>query len=296
MIPRRRQQRRPALARAGGLLVALLSAATAVLVGPPATGAQAQSTICVALVVDSSALGGDVDNGCTRVPSGATGYDVLRAGGHSWQVCDNGIIGEIDGRPANGCQVKDNNHFWGYWHRKPGSRTWTFSSYGAGYYHPGEGSTDGWVWEDGTTSPPADVAYPAGCHSPPSSPTPTPAPSTSSAGPAPHAGGGTAPAATHAPAAASPPAGSTTGARSTRSDARHRRGSRTARSSARPTATDPTAAAPTSPPAAPTVEAVHRTRSADGSGSPAPALAAVAGAALLGAGAWWRSRRRAGTP
>src|SRR3954467_9482549 len=164
-------------ARGVGRLL-LLAAVSVAVVGPlaPAPAATAASTICVALVVDFTPLSGGVDSGCTRVPQGANGYDVLRAGGHTFEICANGIIGTIDGQPANGCRIKDNTHFWGYWHRKPGSRTWTFSTFGAGGYHPVEGSTEGWVWEDGKTSPPADTAYPAGCHTPPASSSPSPRP------------------------------------------------------------------------------------------------------------------------
>src|SRR3954453_6977671 len=165
-------------ARGVGRLLLLAAVSVAVLGPlPTAPAGTAVPTICVALVVDFTPLNGAVDSGCTRVPKGANGYDVLRAGGHTFQICANGIVGTIDGQPANGCQIKDNTHFWGYWHRKPGSRTWTFSNFGAGGYHPVEGSTDGWVWEDGTTSPPADTSYPAGCHSPPASASPTPRPS-----------------------------------------------------------------------------------------------------------------------
>src|SRR3954451_23041294 len=179
-------------ARGVGRLL-LLAAVSVAVVGPLATApaATAAPTICVALVVDLTPLNGGVDSGCTRVPKGANGYDVLRAGGHTFQICANGIIGTIDGQPANGCRIKDSPHFGGYWHRKPGSRTWTFSNFGAGGYHPVEGSTDGWVWENGTTSPPADTSYPAGGHSPPASSPPSPPPSARSTATAASTAGGT---------------------------------------------------------------------------------------------------------
>ena len=283
MSQRQTRPRRDDARRVGVLLfVALLAGAFT-----PAPMARATQTICVALVVDFTPLNGGVDSGCTRVPQGATGYDVLRAGGHTFEVCSNGVIGTIDGQPANGCQVKDNTHFWGYWHRKPGSRTWTFSSYGAAIYHPVEGSTEGWVWENGSTTPPADVPYPAGCHSPPTSPTPTP--STRS----------------DATTSSSPPAGpqqqgntagaSTVTARSTTqpTTSRHH-GSRSARPTATASSATPTTATTLPSPTASTTARVLTGAPPDGSSNGAPVAPVAAGfgiAALLGAGAWWRSRR-----
>jgi hypothetical protein len=266
----------------------LLSIAACVAALAPVTEAGATDTICVALVVDFTPLNGSVDSGCTTVPKGATGYDVLRAGGHTYQICDNGIIGTIDGQPANGCQIKDNNHFWGYWHRKPGSRQWTFSSYGAGYYHPVEGSTDGWVWEDGTTSPPADVAYPPGCHTARPSPTPTAAHAAASQPPRARTASHPTPSENaDMPARATPSASVSTGA----SKQRARR-----RTAAHHPSTSPSAGvAPTPSTAATTVPPVATTEPSTSShGQAGPAIGAVAAAALLGAGAWWRMRRRGG--
>jgi hypothetical protein len=221
------------------------------------------------------------------VPSGATGYDVLRAGGHTYEVCSNGVIGTIDGKPTNGCQIKDNNHFWGYWHRKPGSRTWTFSSYGAGFYHPGEGSTEGWVWEDGTTKPPADVPYPANCHSPPRSPSPTPAATHSSPGATQTAdASGQSGGSTNAAAQQSGAAGPRTTARAT---ARSRGAGRKSAVGASAPPTSPTAAGDPSPSNQPG-DLATPIRS-NGVNHALPLLVGVAAAAVLGAGAWWRFRR-----
>ena len=276
------QRSRPGLLDRAGWLVALGTVVVACLPVPRAAAAE---TICVALVVDFSPLGGNVDSGCTRVQSGATGYDVLRAGGHTYEVCSNGVIGTIDGKPANGCQIKDNNHFWGYWHRKPGSRTWTFSSYGAGFYHPGEGSTEGWVWEDGTTKPPADVPYPADCHSPPRSASPTPATTHHSS-----------PAASRSAAPTQQSGGSTNGAAQPARGATPRTAAPTARAHGTgrtPTrnavTTSPTAAGP-APTRQPTAVA-EPVGSGTTSGHAGPLLIGVAAAALLGAGAWWRFRK-----
>ena len=277
------QLSRPGLVhRAGWLLVLFIVVA----VGLPTPRVEATNTICVALVVDFSPLGGNVDSGCTKVPSGANGYDVLRAGGHRYQVCGNGIIGTIDGQPANGCRIKDSTHFWGYWHRKPGSRTWTFSNYGAASYQPVEGSTEGWVWEDGSTDPPANVPYPSGCHSPPRSPSPTPratSPTSTSTGTssATVAGSGT--------RAATSPSGPTATTKSRRRSSRKTPAHPSTGAPTPPTsATDP--AAPTPPPAA---RAPATSRATGDSNQTAPVLAGVSVAALLGGGAWWRFRKPA---
>jgi hypothetical protein len=282
------QRSRPGLLHRVGWLLALLPLATALL---PAPSVSATNTICVALVVDFSPLGGNVDSDCTRVPSGATGYDVLHAGGHTFEVCSNGVIGTIDNQPRNGCAIKDNTHFWGYWHRKPGSSTWSFSNYGAAVYHPGEGSTEGWVWEDGSTKPPADVPYPAGCHTPPS---PSPAPTRQS----------TSPAASSAPTRNAAGSGrDATSSRSTptsgpsRSRSPRHRASASASPSATPTgpSTSSVSTDDSSTPSPGTRIAEPRTDASSGGNRAIPVLAGVAVAALLGAGAWWRSRR-AGSP
>jgi hypothetical protein len=152
------------------LLGALAMAMFAVAGAPQA---HATTTICVALVVDDADLGGGVHTSCAKVPSGSTGYDVLRAGGHSFTVCSNGVLGTIDGKPADGCHVKDNSHYWSYWHRAPGASTWTYSSEGAGTYQPRNSSTEGWVWQNGSTRQPSNVPYSSIC-APASTPTPTP--------------------------------------------------------------------------------------------------------------------------
>jgi hypothetical protein len=136
-------------------------------------------TICVALVVDFAALGGGVDSTCATVHKGATGYDVLEAGGHTFSICSNGVLGGIDGKPSDGCTEKnDGVHYWSYWHRAPGSGSWTYSNEGAGTYQPKAGSTEGWRW---MKSPPADVPYDQICRSTPS---PSPSPSATTTAPA----------------------------------------------------------------------------------------------------------------
>ena len=282
------QHSRPGRVRVDWLL-ALLTVATALL---PAQSVKAGNTICVALVVDFSPLGGNVDSACTRVPSGATGYDVLRAGGHTFQVCSNGIVGTIDGQPENGCQIKDNTHFWGYWHRKPGSSAWEFSNYGAAVYHPVEGSTEGWVWENGTTSPPANVPYPAGCHSPPSSPTPSASRHSTppAASGSPSSGGGL----TSGGSTGSTPSTAPGDGRASKKTHHRKAASASPTPSGSPTASpNPTPTTDVSPASTSTMRVADPPTNASSGGSNAlPVLAGVVVAALLGAGAWWRFRRQ----
>lgn len=146
-----------------GALVAL-----ATVVG--GASAHAGNTICVALVVDFGDLGGGVQTSCATVQQGATGYDVLEAGGHTFTICSNGVLGSIDGKPSDGCQEKnDSVHYWSYWHRAPGRTTWTYSNEGAGTYQPQNSSTEGWRW---MKTPPANVPYSQICK-PTASPQPT---------------------------------------------------------------------------------------------------------------------------
>src|SRR3954453_6714685 len=118
--------------------------------GPAALSSTSSGAkICVALVVDAADLGGGVRSTCATIRQGQTGYDVLTAAGHTFTICSNGVLGEIDGRPANGCQVKDDTHYWTYWHRPPDSHSWTYSDEGGGTYQPRNASTEGWRWRNG---------------------------------------------------------------------------------------------------------------------------------------------------
>src|SRR5438045_3604844 len=120
----------------------------------PASGKQ----ICVGVLVDATALGGRVDTDCASVSDGTNGVEVLDAAGHQITVCRDGIIGEIDGQPADGCATKDSTHYWSYWHRAPGSRSWTYSTEGPATYKPADDSTEGWVLQNAHSEdqPPPD--------------------------------------------------------------------------------------------------------------------------------------------
>jgi hypothetical protein len=234
---------------------------------PQATGA---ARICVALVVDFGSLGGGVDSTCASVRRGATGYDVLTAGGHRFVICSNGVLGNIDGKPADGCTEKnDSEHFWSYWHRAPGASAWTYSTEGGGSYQPANASTEGWHW---MKSPPRNVPYGDIC---------TPSPSAS-------------PSPSRSPASGKP-AGPTPTAHDVSGRPRP-----IARARPDPSPSPATAAAPApspTPTPAPTTTAVAEpAHGATGGTSPYVLGGVVGGIALLGGAALARMRRGRGTP
>src|SRR3954464_289180 len=164
--------------RVAALLSTVAVLATVGVGAAPATTASTSTgaTICGALGVDFADLGRGVQSTCATVRQGQTGYDVLTAAGHRFTICSNGVLGEIDGQPANGCQIKDDTHYWTYWHRAPGSPSWTYSDEGAGTYEPRNASTEGWRWRAGRPlTPAANVPFSDICKSK-ASPSPSAAP------------------------------------------------------------------------------------------------------------------------
>jgi hypothetical protein len=166
--------------RRGLALVTIFIASMTVLIGVAASQADAHPAsssgkICVALVVDGRALGSDVSTACAKVSKGATGVDVLRAAGHSLVFRRDGLICTIDGLPKTGCAGIDASHYWAYFHRAPGGTTWTYSTEGASTYQPANTSTEGWVFDDGTSLAPQNVPYASICKT--AKPTPSPTPS-----------------------------------------------------------------------------------------------------------------------
>ncbi|HEU5033814.1 MAG TPA: hypothetical protein VFT62_03545 [Mycobacteriales bacterium] len=259
------------------------------------TPARADSRICVALVVDFADLGGGVHSTCAQVAQGSTGVDVLQAAGHRLTVCSDGIIGEIDGKPANGCQTKDSTHYWSYWHRAPGSTRWTYSTEGPATYEPANRSTEGWVWQSGSAKnqQPTDVPYADICGS-----TPTPRPATTTTMPRHRSATTSGSQHKTVVAPATPPATTGAAAAAATSDApstvgrtTHRSADRSLRAAATRAAATPTATA-SSPTARTTVVTTGRAGKSAGGASPALGIAlAVAAAAGLGAAGWWRTRR-----
>ena len=166
--------------RAAGLLLAALATASAGLAGGPAARAATQP-ICVGVVVDFADLGGGTDASCAKVPAGSSGSEVLTAAGHRVTFdprYGDDFVCAIDGEPAGGCDSVDSSHFWAYYHRAPGSTAWHYSAEGPGTYEPADGSSEGWIYNDGQDPPPVppDVGYRSMCPqtaSPAPSPTPT---------------------------------------------------------------------------------------------------------------------------
>lgn len=158
--------------------LALLTVAIAAVVSGAGTTAAAQAssgTICVALVVDGTALGSNVSTSCATVPKGATGVDVLQAAGHAVGFRSDGLVCTIDGLPKTGCSAVDDSHFWAYFHRAPGKTSWTYSTEGPSTYRPVNASTEGWVYRDGTDATPKNVPYAQICKTK-ATPSPSPSP------------------------------------------------------------------------------------------------------------------------
>lgn len=145
----------------------------AMAVGCPLAATAATKTICVGIVVDARSLDGPVSADCATVRDGSTGYDVLRAAGHTVEFRRDGLICTIDDRPADGCAGTDASHFWAYFHRAAGSSNWQYSNEGSTTYRPDNNETEGWVWRDGNDAKPANVPYRTICPQV-SSPSPSP--------------------------------------------------------------------------------------------------------------------------
>jgi len=248
--------------------LAIVTAAVAGVAAPTAP-ASAAKTICVGVVVDARSLDGPVSANCAKVPDGSTGYDVLRAAGHTVGFRQDGLICTIDTRPSGGCAAVDALHYWAYFHREPNSSSWTYSDEGATTYKPENGETEGWVWRDGDMATPKDVAYATIC---PQTTSPTPRPSV-----------------TNTPLTKTPSAtvSSTTPSPATIQHANHR-AKHTQHS---PSAPGPPTAAPTT--AAPvTIAAVGSKPHNGSSGPPWGLIAGVAAIAVVGGAAAWQLRRR----
>jgi hypothetical protein len=165
-----------ALVAAVGLAPAVATGATS------ATAASRASTICVPLVVDARSIGVPVDTECTTVKKGATGIDVLEAGGHPVTFRRDGLLCTIDGLPKSGCADVDNTHYWVYYHREAHSSSWDYSNEGASTYQPDNNETEGWVYDDGAgvTPKPDNIPRAVICAAKVTpSPTPTPTPTRS---------------------------------------------------------------------------------------------------------------------
>ncbi|MDP9241351.1 MAG: hypothetical protein M3O55_12055 [Actinomycetota bacterium] len=253
------------LAAAGAIAAGLL------LLSPsPAQARVAAGANCVASIVDS---GHGVSARCMTWRSGLTGAGALSGTGHSYRLAPSGLICAIDGFPAD-CHV-DSTHFWSYWHKAPGSSSWTFSSEGAGTYNPRSGETEGWAYQNGASRQPRNIAFSTICPPPP--PPPKPPPPKPKPPPPPPAQGGTGTAPGSNPTAAPLPAASAS----------------VAAGASQSAGASPSASAS----AEPTAQASQAKQARRGSGSSSPVapvlltgLGLVA-AAGLGTAAWRRTRK-----
>jgi hypothetical protein len=231
--------------------------------------AYAASSNCVAVVVDS---GSRVSGKCMTWRAGLTGAGALSGTGHSYGFARSGLVCSVDGFPAD-CHV-DSTHYWSYWHKAPGSGSWTYSNEGAGTYNPRKGETEGWAYQNGSSRQPRNIPFTTIC--PP--PKPAPAPLRPPA-PRAHAGTGT--------AGGSHPAGAAAAGRSA-----------AAALPSRSPGTSPSGNSPSVPAAALPASASARRYAERRSGSPGtpvqPILLTGLGlvaAAGLGTAAWRRMRK-----
>jgi hypothetical protein len=81
---------------------------------------------------------------CAKNPR--TGLAALRQAGFSYAFVANqpGFVCTINHRP-NPCNGAPSSAYWAYWHAKHGGK-WTYSTLGAGSYHPKRGQVEGWAF------------------------------------------------------------------------------------------------------------------------------------------------------
>jgi hypothetical protein len=173
-----RPERREALGADVELLARLAALSLLAVAGfLPATAGNAAptSTICVGLILDAQSIGGSVDDACVNVSPGTTGVGVLEAAGHAVTYRQDGLICTIDSVPETGCSKIDNTHYWAYYHRAPDSTTWSYSVQDARTYRPANRSTEGWVFDNGSSLKPSSIPASeicAGLVKPTAAPTP----------------------------------------------------------------------------------------------------------------------------
>jgi hypothetical protein len=75
-----------------------------------------------------------------------TGLAALRQAGFSYTFVSHqpGFVCTINHRP-NPCNGAPSSAYWAYWHARHGGH-WTYSTLGAGSYHPKRGQVEGWAF------------------------------------------------------------------------------------------------------------------------------------------------------
>lgn len=145
--------RRPARRGRAYQVIALAAviAASSILVltrTSPAYAAACTGKRGVTVVVDFTKLKGKIKVGCD--PSRpATGLAALTGARFSYTFVPRhpGFICTIDHQPKR-CNGAPARAYWSYWHAKPDGK-WTYSSLGAGSYHPKPGWAEGWAFGKG---------------------------------------------------------------------------------------------------------------------------------------------------
>ena len=134
------------------LVVAALAAATTSLATAGPSAASGGCTDGVIVVVDATAVGGDISQRCVEGSPGS-GLDALLAAGHEIGYVPGigGMVCTIDGRP-DPCNHAPAHAYWSYWHADQGG-SWQYSTTGAGSRHPAPGTVEGWRFGDGTAAP-----------------------------------------------------------------------------------------------------------------------------------------------
>ena len=120
----------------------------------------------VFVVVDATALDGDLTARCTPPRDELTGVDALEAAGFS--VTGVARFGRsftcrIDGKPSpdreDCADTPPTSAYWSYWTADAGSCTWTYATAGAATTTPGAGAVEGWSFAldagTGDAPPPA---------------------------------------------------------------------------------------------------------------------------------------------
>ncbi len=135
----------------------LAALALPVLAAAPAVAATDQpSGPCqdggVTVVVDATALGGEVLIGCaTQDP--ATGTEALEQAGFVETRDASGMICAIDSLP-DPCPTEFTGEYWSYWYA---DGDWQSYMEGSDTSTPQDGAVEGWAWGDGSTPPGADL-------------------------------------------------------------------------------------------------------------------------------------------
>lgn len=245
-----------------------------VVAAPAAQAAACSGTTGVTVVVDFGSLGGGIQVGCAA-GSPASGLSALSAAGFSYAFVPRqlGLVCQISAKPSP-CNGAPTSAYWAYWHGQAGG-SWTYSTQGAGSYHPPAGSVEGWAFGAGRQpgiGPPAHPAPPVPPKKPPKKP------------PTSHAG-------TVQPPASTPQPAGTSGT------------SKPAAGTTKPTTTPPSSSAgaavvPTTPPPTTTgpLAPVADQRPARGGVSPGLVVAVLLIAVLAGLALWTRHRQARAAP